>query len=233
MKRVLGFVAATALATCASAQVTGFSFWTDVSPNGTAVSTVITIDFEGQYTGSQILLELTQGTILQEQAFGSDIDVAPGSGLAAAAGGLRFDTYFAQGDIFSDGPNAAGSPNLGGGAVNIRATDAAAVFNDPTTISQAFNPAGGELILDRTNFVIAQIALSGDAQGTLKFFASANGVVPEPEDVPVYIITNGLLNLGLTRGPYPEPGTAALLAGACLLVLRRRSPTPSNGTPTI
>ncbi|MEM1444421.1 MAG: PEP-CTERM sorting domain-containing protein [Planctomycetota bacterium] len=216
MKKVLGTLAIAALAGGASAQVTSFSFTPTVSGDGTAVSNEIAVDFTGQYTGSQILLELTQGTILQEQAFGSDVDVAPGEGLANAAGGLLFDTYVAQGSRFSDGPGAIGAPNLGGGAVNIRTTDAGAVFNDPTTISQAYNPPGGLLILDGTNFVIAQIALSSDAQGTFKFFASANDEVPAIDDIEEFVINNGVIEI-------PEPASAALLGLGGLAMLRRRS----------
>ncbi|MEM1444420.1 MAG: PEP-CTERM sorting domain-containing protein [Planctomycetota bacterium] len=216
MKRVLGFVAA-AMLVCAgtvSAQMTGFTFTPTFSDDGTKVSNVIAVDFVGRFSGAQILLELTEGTILQELAFGSPVDIAPGSGLAAAAGGLRFDTYLATGDLFSDGPNADGQPNLGGGAVNIRPADARPIWNDPTTISQAFNQPGHLDARDRTNFVIAQIALSSDAQGTFQFFTSANDNVPAPDEIPVYTIRDGMILI-------PEPASAGLLALVGLALQRR------------
>ncbi|MEM1444414.1 MAG: hypothetical protein AAGF84_00005 [Planctomycetota bacterium] len=201
--------------TSVSAQVTGFTFTPTFSDDGTKVANVIAVDFVGRYTGSQILLELTEGQILQELAFGSDVDVAPTSGLAAAAGGLQFDTYFALGDVFSDTPKAAGAPNLGGGAVNIRRSDASPVWNDPTTISQSTNLSGIRKPLDRTNFVIAQIALSSDAQGTFQFFTSANDEVLAPDEIPVYTIRDGVILI-------PEP-TLVGVFGLGLLVVRRRA----------
>ncbi|MEM1444416.1 MAG: hypothetical protein AAGF84_00015 [Planctomycetota bacterium] len=219
MKRVLGFVAAAWLGLTASisAQVTGFTFTPTFSDDGTKVSNVIAVDFFGDYSGSQILLELTEGMILQELAFGSHVDVAPGRALAAAAGGLQFDTYFAQGDLFNDGRNAQGSPNLGGGAVNIRSTDATPILTD-TAISQAFNLVGG-FFQDGTNFVIAQIAMSSDAQGTFQFFTSANDVVPAPDEIPLYTIRDGVILI-------PEPASALLLA---LCGLRRRGQVELTG----
>ncbi|MEM1444415.1 MAG: hypothetical protein AAGF84_00010 [Planctomycetota bacterium] len=219
MKRILGIVAATALASSVSAQVTGFTFTPTFSDDGTKVSNVIAVDFVGQYTGSQILLELTEGQILQELAFGSPVDVAPGSGLAAAAGGLQFDTYFAQGDLFNDGRNAQGSPNLGGGAVNIRSTDAAPIRNDPKIISQAFNPCLA--ILNRTDFIIAQIALSSDARGRFQFFSSVNDFVPAVDQIPVYEIYGGVILV-------PETAVALFLGLGGLAMLRRRK----GGTAT-
>ncbi|MEM1444417.1 MAG: hypothetical protein AAGF84_00020 [Planctomycetota bacterium] len=224
MKRVLGFVTSAAVTTSVSAQVTNLSVLKTFSTDNTSVANVIAIDFVGQYTGSQIVLELTSGTILQDQAFGSDIDVAPGSGLAAAAGGLRFDTYLAQGDVFSDGPNASGTPILGGGAIDIHPSDVEPIWNDPTTLNQAFYPSDDEAILNRTNFVVARIAMSTDAQGVFKFFVSINDQVPPVDGIirsPIEIpIVDGWIP---SPGNYPpEPGTAALFGGACLTLLRRR-----------
>ncbi|MEM1444419.1 MAG: hypothetical protein AAGF84_00030 [Planctomycetota bacterium] len=206
MRRVLGCVMAAivAWAGSASSQLTGFTSTPTLSDDGTKVSNVIAVDFLGSLGGVQMLLELTEGTILQEIAFGSPIDVAPGSGLAAAAGGLQFDTYFALGDLFSDGPNAAGAPSLGGGAVGIRTTDTSSILSD-TTLSQAFNPPGGLTILDRTNFVIAQIALSSDAQGTFRLLVAAGS---PPSDLVELDVRDGVI--------LPEPATAGLLGAAVL-----------------
>ena len=217
MFKVPASLATMLLAGSACAQVTDFKVTS--TTDGNRVANVLAIDFTGNYTGSQILLELTSGSIINETFFGGAVNTAPFSGQVAAAPDLRFDTYLAQGDLLANGPGAVGSPSLGGGAVGIRGTEAAAVFNNATKISQAYNPAPGTFFTGGTDFVVAQIGLTSDANGTFTYFASANSsfFVTGVQSVE-YTIINGVIR------PVPEPALGVALLSALSLIGRRRHP---------
>lgn len=229
MKALIGSLASVALAGAASAQITAFNI--DSNPATTTgganvVTNVLSIDFTGQYTGSQILVQLDSGSIFNTDLFGADQNFAPNQGaIDNVNADLALDTFLAQG-----GPrntdNVGGEPALGGGAVNIDNTEVSAVFNDATKISQAYNPAAGQFVEDQSNFATAQLTFSDDANGTFAYFASANGefywttqgnVDATAGGIQIYEVRSGVIQ------EIPEPASAALLGLGGLAMLRRRS----------
>ncbi len=216
---VLSALAAAGLvvATPAAAQVTDIDVTSTSAQLADGTSVVVnqfSIDFTGQYTGSQLLVVLDTGTIFNTDLFGADQDVAPNQGAIDNVNpDLAFDTFLAQGG-FRNTDTIGGNPALGGGAVNLDATETSAVFNDATKISQSWNPAAGQFILDQTDFGVFQLTLTADAQGTFQYFASANGQ---------FYTTPAGWNI-ISGQIIPEPATAALLGGAALGLLARRRP---------
>ena len=169
----------------------------------------IEIDFTGQYTGSQLLLTLTSGAIYQDPSF--DSATAPLPGLVSAFPVVAFDSFFAQGSLTDSGP--FGNPNVGGGAVNLGGNSTASI--SASTINQAWNPAGGQVIVNQANFVTARITLSNDATGTFSYLAS---------DGQVSIVGGAISNGVMTA--VPEPGAAQFMSTALLVgivVQARRS----------
>lgn len=147
-----------------------------------------------------MLVELTQGAVINVPAFGGGQDVAPSSFFVDAVPELAFDTFVAQGATRSDDPNAIASPNLGGGAVNIDPTEVNAVFNDATKISQSWFPGGLIDIRDKSEFVVAQVTLTADANGSFEYFALVGGEFFSTQSL---FIRNGSI-ADLTFFP-PEP----------------------------
>ncbi len=211
MKKILGLLGVVAAAGTASAQISNVAVSSNVSADGTKVANVFAIDFSGQYTGSQLLVNLTSGSIINETLFGASVDTPPSAGALGFVPALAFDTYVANGALTSDGAGHVNGLNVGGGAVNLGGVGTP-VFNDALAISQAWNPAAGVFVLDRTNFVTAQLGLTSDANGTIRYLASANQQISIFDE---FEIVNGVV--------VPEPATAALLGLGGLAMLRRRS----------
>jgi hypothetical protein len=175
----------------------------------------ILIDFSGQYTGSQMLVTLTSGAIYQNAQGAVS---APNSVLVGLAGfeALKWDTFVTQGSAVSGGPD--GDTGIGGGAVNLGGA-ASAQFNT-AGINQGWNPAGGVNISDRNGFLVGRVTLTNDANGELRYLASAAGTISAPSIFP---IVNGVVGGG---GPViPEPSTIILLAMGLvgLVAMKRRN----------
>ena len=220
MKALIGTFASVALVGAASAQVTSFSV--EQADNQAAVDAGIfvdgtvtndlKIDFGGIFSGSQILLELDSGEI---------VDLSPAAGPSSAAPPfgnalIVFDTFFAQGGTSLE--TTQGSVNPGAGPVNIDETRTDAL-RSTTVLSAAANPAGGNDIADQTDFLVARINLTSDANGAITYFASANNqfFTTGLNGEVAYEVTNGEIVA------VPEPATAALLGLGGLAMLRRRT----------
>ncbi len=208
----------------AAAQVTDLhvcQFFGTLSDGTDVVSNVLSIDFTGQYTGSQILVELDTGSVVNVDFFGGANNVAPTQAAVGFVPDLAFDTFVAQGGLRAEN-NVGGQPAFGGGAVNLDPTEVSAVFDSDTKISQAYNPAPGQFIFDQTQFVVAQITFTADANGTMKYFASANGEFFVEDSLT---IING--RWPLSPGPHddciPEPTAAATLLAGALAWRRERN----------
>lgn len=221
-----------ALAPRAAAQVTDFRLeQIDNSSGGPALEEFVTnnlvIDFNGQYTGSQILLELDRGSIYQD-LLGSNSP--PSSGLVAMFPSVAFDTYLAMGSATSDGP--FGAANLVGGAVNLGGESTISL--ETGRINAAWGPQGGADITDQTGFLTARITLSDDAEGSWRLLASAGGVISiigPPELIggdttpdAIHFAESGVVRGGAFHfaPEIPEPGTMALALTVLLTASLRR-----------
>ena len=154
----------------AEAQVTSFDV--ERVDNSAALSGFVTndiqIDYDGQYLGAQMIIELTSGSIYQDPEGNR---TPPDSALFGTFPSLEFDTFLALGSLTSDGP--FGPPSVGGGAVDLGG-HRLSVF-DETAINQAWNPSGVDGLFGGDEFKLARLTLSEDAQGTFQFLAVANG----------------------------------------------------------
>jgi hypothetical protein len=161
----------------------------------------IYVNFTGQLTGFQLLVELESGGVYQNPSALIGTGATPPVGaLLAVDETLVSDTYTAFG-----GPTAednAGNYGLGGGAVNLGG-DPAAQF-DTQGVNQAWNPAGGVVVSDRTDFLAARIALTDDANGSVVFAGYAGGQDPGQALQLQMPIINGAI--------IPEPSSIAIVA---------------------
>ena len=163
------------------------------SAGGAALSSFVTTDLmlttQGDWLGSNLLIQLTSGSIYQDQ-YGSN--TPPNSGLVAAFPSLAFDTYV-------EGPggaaaSSAGFADLGGYHVGTSAQFDTAGIN--YNWYDTANTGAG-------TFATGRFSISDDAVGTWAFYtedASSMG--------------HGLQLSGtIQNGTFavPEPGTLALL----------------------
>ncbi|MEM8495749.1 MAG: hypothetical protein AAF663_10220, partial [Planctomycetota bacterium] len=121
MKRCLVAAVCSCVSLAASGQITAFDFVdVDNSAGGSALdgftTTDITVDFDSRWTGSQMLIQLTKGSIYQND-FGGD---GPPSGLFTTfQPALAFDTFVTLNartseELPDDVEVFAGAVNLGG-----------------------------------------------------------------------------------------------------------------------
>jgi hypothetical protein len=168
----------------------------------------IKIDFTGQYTGAQALVELTAGSIFQ---YPGDYYLPQTAAWIGLNPGLECDTFVGQGSPIA--PSPFGDPSPGGGAIDLSG-DPVPEFGT-TRINQAWNAAGGVTILDQNDFLIMRLTMSHDAQGTAKFLAAAAGT---PSVIEWYV-RNGIVT------PIPEPAGTMVVACAVIaatIFVRRR-----------
>ncbi len=214
------------LATATHAAVTDFriEYGTALGSDGAAYTTNdLFIDFTGQYTGSQVLVTLDAGTIHQENYFGGALNHAPHAGMLDAVPHLSADTYFTHGG--AAGQQAHGNPNHFGGPVNIDVNQLAAV-QTAAQLAQAWAPAPGTFILDRSDFHVLRLSLSEDAQGSIQYFASADGdffytnAGNRYGQAPLYAIEDGKV-VALENVPEPEPEPEATMPSSYADSFRR------------
>ena len=188
---------AVSAATSVSAQVTGFSL-VPVDNGGIVpgVTLDFTIDFDGQWSGSQLLLNLESGGIYRDP-FGDPNGGKPMPAFFPTFPTLEFDTAIQAGGV------GAGAVDLGGAPARVFPP---AGTTDATAISIAWNPAGGDIFADQTDFRTFRLTVSPDAFGTFSYLASAGGEIT------------------VVQGFIPEPATAGVLGlGALALMGRRRT----------
>lgn len=143
----------------------------------------IVLDFDGRYTGSQLLIELTEGAVLNPDGLVEPL-------------GVPDDTFV-----------AVGVPDLSNGSPSIIG-HAADLTNDSETSIEGgtFNLAWGIFpstnTTSQTDFLSAQIELTPDARGSFRYLASAEGSISWVDSD----VSNGLLiGAPFTVGQPPKP----------------------------
>jgi hypothetical protein len=206
-------IAFSATAGLAQAQVLNtYACQVDNSSGGAPLDGFITIDifidFEGQYNGAQMLLDLGAGDIYQD---GVGNDFPPNPAFLGVFPSLAFDTFVAMGSAVDDGNN----PNLNGGAVDLGGAPGAIISD--SMLNAAWGPGGGVLIEDQVGFLVARVTLANTVNGSLLFFGSSGSGAFTPLEIP---IINGAMGL---EACIPEPSTLPLLLlGLSAIGIRRR-----------
>ena len=201
----LALSAGFAVATSASAQIDAIN----IVDNGGGGQDVL-VDFQNQYTGSQILIELTEGEIiLGAGLFPTTVRGLDSTFLTSNQNPLPIDSLTGAFEL----------PAISGGAVDLLNGDGPAVATS-TTLSVAYNVSTvqqGPANQDQTSFLTARVALSGDAQGSFAYLASAGITEGSPTEVRFDIVDGTIV--------VPEPTSAALLGLAGLGLIARRRKT--------
>ena len=149
----------------------GKYFSSEIIPGAPAgfVTNDLKISFTGQYTGVQLLTPVLPAGSIYQDAVGSAIP--PNAAFIPVFPTLAFDTFVAQGSPTAGGPD--GDPSPGGGAVDLGGAPGA-VFTS-SQINQAWNPAGGVTITDRSDFLAARLTLSTQVNSSFSALASSGG----------------------------------------------------------
>ncbi|MEM7625062.1 MAG: hypothetical protein AAF333_05485 [Planctomycetota bacterium] len=157
------------------------------------VTTDIVQDFSGQWTGSQLMLEMSSGVLYR--------DPPPAT---------PFDTMLYLGSLNDPAPEAPVS--IGLPLDLLPPTDPLPpITTHITELNLAwFPPSSDGPILDRSDFLTARFTFSQDATGTFTYLTSANGEIT----VLSGFIVNGAL--------VPEPRGLAVVALAGCATLSRR-----------
>lgn len=147
------------------------------------------IDFDGLYTGSQMIVELDIGEIFQDTSpFAGDYSPIPAA--ISLDPRIQWDTFLANG-----GPTAADNASSfirgEGAAINVdpsrrhpSGSQRPAVFSSED-IDVQWNPAGGADITERMDFMVARLTLTEGTWGILQFIASADQVIGVPHAMSI------------------------------------------------
>ena len=197
---LLAILACAVFSEYANAQITDFHSTTNTECLGDLpgfVTNDLFIGFDGQYTGSQLLVELTSGSVYQD---GLGSNAPPDQAFVDSFPLLPCDTFLALGSARSGGP--FGDPPSGG-AVPVTVDLGGGLVSqfDQAGINAAWGPNPGLPILNQAAFLNARVTLSDDATGTGAFLASADGEI----SLFSFQVKNGVILI-------PEPSALLLLA---------------------
>jgi hypothetical protein len=189
----------------------------DNSPGGAALDGFVTndvsISFDGRYTGSQLLVQLDEGTIYQDPR---GANTTPNFATAS----VRYDTFVAQGLPTIGDINAANPDGGLRGAVNLGGEPDGSF--DILLIDIAWFPQPPQFLEDLSDLLTARVTLSEDAVGSWAYLASAQGEITiENRIIQGGVVQNGAMLLAAAS--VPEPGTFGLAALALGVLLGGRS----------
>ena len=175
------------------------------------VTNDLLMSLNGQYSGSELILELTEGEIYQDPLNNSStsqrVDKAlgrlpPSHLFIPLFPSIAFDTFVAYGELVDHGvvPVAlVGAVDIGG-AVEAKF--------DTTGINLSWGPSAGHpFIQDAADVPVARITLSDDARGSFIWLNAAGGQLTLLEGH----IVNGIMGI-------PEPGTLFMCVLGSVLV---------------
>lgn len=205
-------------------------------------TTDIILNIPGRLTGSQMLIELERGSIYQH-SLGADLP--PAAAVVELEPALAFDTFVAYG-----GPTAGSryAPfGIYGEAPNLD-RNGSFIFSE-SQIHVAWGATSGDDIPEETSdFLIARVTLSEDAEGQWLYLASSGMeyTVVAPEGHPVLDEAHGnggalptFAGSGAIRSGQlqlhtvvPEPGTLGLLGAAVaagFALVRQRAVRSARG----
>jgi hypothetical protein len=170
----------------------------------------VMIDFAGQLTGNQMVVDLEQGSIFQAGTGGNG---APNGALFSAVPELEYDTFLTSGGLTQSGDEGTNIANAG--AAGLPAGSADRTF-DSAGIDVLWFPSAGTTVADRDDFTVARVTLTADAQGSWSYLGATDD---DGAGTPfgTYAITDGVMTI-------PEPTTLAILGlgGGAMLIRRRR-----------
>ncbi|QDV75927.1 PEP-CTERM sorting domain-containing protein [Botrimarina mediterranea] len=175
------------------------------APAGTVVN-AIQISFDEQLFGQQMVVQLDSGSIFQQATFGGE--TAPNDALIGAFPDVEADTFVSIGGLTL---NTSSSTLVVGGSTELGMNGPKQI--DTAGINIAWAPSPGVVIPSGTDFPIAQVTLSGDANGSVFLFSNSGGTGQIFEGS----VRNGVVSF------IPEP-TTCVLAGLALVgfAARRR-----------
>ena len=210
----LPFVSSLANPRWVEAQITQIAvFEIDNSAGGPALDGFATYDvsisFDGRYTGSQLLIQLSQGSIYQDPDGG---DIAPATFPTPSS---QFDSFIGQGwpTIGQVAEPLQFAVNLGGSRPARFDTTMANLAWHPQPPTEGTN---GAFLEDLSDLLTVRVSLSDDATGTWAYLASAGGV---------FIIEERLIQDGVLSGSHllppvviPEGSSLSLIVISTLMI---------------
>jgi hypothetical protein len=170
----------------------------------------ITINFDGNLRGQQLWINLTSGSIYNTPAVGGE--TAPAQAFVGIIPELAFDSFVTIGGLTS---GSSEDVIVVGGAVDIPGAPSTKTFAG-NTVSIAWAPGTGVNVPRGTNYPVARITLSPDANGDLWFFSSTSGGDPP-------VLTRRSLIGGIVCIPEPDSMALAGFIALGLFAIRRRS----------
>jgi hypothetical protein len=164
------------------------------------ISNDLLIDFTGGLRGQELHLALTQGSIFQAGAGGSD--TPPNQDFFALVPNLRYDSFVALGGLTSQtsAPIETYSPGL---CVQALGFECGVLWNGSSSIG--WKPATGTEIPSGVDFVVARLTFSDDAAGKIQYLGST-ALGTEVPYVALGTIHDGVISF------VPEPASWILAA---------------------
>jgi hypothetical protein len=183
------------------------------------ITTDIFIDFEGQYNGSQMLLQLGGDQIYQD-AVGSDFPPSPV--FIGVFPSLEFDTFLTLGTAVDESPTNP-NPAIFSGAVDLGGAPSAIINN--SILNAAWGAPGGVAISDQVGFLVARLTLAETVNGILSFLSSAGGDISPVFEV---CIANGIMPLTCIPEPSGDFDEDSDVDGADFLYWQLNDGSESN-----